>query len=161
MELEKEALTKSADETAQQVWLLTLHVYLILTFVQLNTTRETVNSLREQGRKNNAIFKRRMETTATEKEEMEAKVKDLEGQIAALTQERDGLQAQSSQDATANSHQDAALRQELEKLRGEKAALEKQLADEKAKPVVPDQSQADLVVSLVFFLSTIVIELAN
>lgn len=118
--------------------------------MQLEVARQTSEKLKEIGRKNNAIIKTRTENFTKDKGAWEGKLKDLEAQIATIRAERDALKTQSSADTTANSQQEVVLRQELESLRQAKAALEKELADERASKsaMVSTQEGTELVVSI-------------
>lgn len=114
---------------------------------QLSATREQLSTTRETGRKNNALFKTRFEDFKTERASLEEKIKTLEAQLTTLTEDRDKLKVQSNNDTAATAQQDAALRKELETIRAEKASLEKQLADERARSALAaNSSQSDVVV---------------
>ncbi|KAI6016240.1 TPR/MLP1/MLP2-like protein-domain-containing protein [Pisolithus marmoratus] len=104
---------------------------------------------KEAAMKNTEGFKQRLGQVNQERSRMNQRIKELESQVGTLTAERDTLRTGAG--ASADSDAPKELTAQLDALRQEKAALEKALADERAKPPpqpAPSLDQAALIASL-------------
>ncbi|CAL1712475.1 unnamed protein product [Somion occarium] len=93
------------------------------------------SELGSQINKNNQIFRNKLRAVEAEKNDLDQSVKRLEGEIQAVTAERDSLKVQTAGES-ARLSREAELDKQIQTLRVQKAELEKALADERAAKVV-------------------------
>lgn len=87
--------------------------------------------LQETGKRNNEVFKNKMNRLETQNATLTQSLEELKAQLAQLTSDRDvQMQSGSSPDAL------KALTDQVEALTNEKAALEKSLADAQAANII-------------------------
>ena len=112
-----------------------------------------MQEIKEVGKKNNEISKRRFEQDRTERERLNAQIKELEQQLEQTLAERDELKTR------VDSSSSADLDGQLQALREEKADLERRLQELQAAQ--PTTSTVELEASLVSHISVLAANTLN
>ncbi|KAI6139407.1 hypothetical protein BKA82DRAFT_25515 [Pisolithus tinctorius] len=116
---------------------------------RVEALEDALRKHKEAATKNMEGFRQRLGHVNQERSRMNQQVKELQEQVRTLTAERDTLRVGAG--ASTDSDASKELTAQLDSLRHEKAALEKALAEERAKPPslpTPSPDQAALVASL-------------
>lgn len=118
--------------------------------VQIEALEASIRNHKETHTKNTKGFRDRLGQLNSEKSTLNATISDLSSKLKAVTAERDSLKAAPAQSNDSTQE----LAQQLEVLRREKAAVDKLLDEETAKPKgAPDQSSEHAALIVCIFAS--------